>query len=80
MRQIDNQQIWSGNVRCGILNSRIIGTYVFEETLNGAIYHNFQPFANFVRKSGITFDDKCGFNKMEHPHSTRADKKLYKIY
>jgi len=29
------------NAWCGILNGRIIGPYVFEETLNGSIYHNF---------------------------------------
>jgi len=51
------------------LNGRIIELYVFEETLNGAIYHNFLENNLPILLENVElhiFDDKCGICKTEH--------------
>lgn len=41
MREVQHQGRWSVNVWCGILGSRIIGPYIFEQALNGERYLQF---------------------------------------
>lgn len=41
LQTIDNQHLWSVNMWCGLLGGKIIGSYFFEETLNGMRYAEF---------------------------------------
>lgn len=41
MQEVQYQGRWSVNVWCGIIGGKIIGPYIFDETLNGNVYLNF---------------------------------------
>ncbi|ENN73485.1 hypothetical protein YQE_09910, partial [Dendroctonus ponderosae] len=41
LRRVDRQNRWKMNVRCGIVESKIIGPFVFNEYLNGDNYVSF---------------------------------------
>lgn len=56
MREVQHQGRWSVNVWCGILDGRIIGPYIFNESLTGLNYLNFLNNELPVLLEDVTLD------------------------